>query len=59
VEVAEVTRTGKPVRIGRFMQTRVIALVEHPAADAEVAGEAAAARRRRRQAEPTGQERLL
>jgi hypothetical protein len=59
VEVAEVTRTGKPVRTGRFMQTRVVALVEHPAGDSEVAGEAAAARRRRRQAEAIGQERLL
>ena len=33
VEVSETTRTGQPVRTGRFMQTRVIALVEHPAAD--------------------------
>lgn len=33
VEVAELTRTGQPVRVGRFMQTRVIAVVEHPAAD--------------------------
>ena len=31
VEVAEVTRTGKPVRSGRFMADRVVALVEHPA----------------------------
>ena len=30
VEVAEVTRSGTPVRTGRFMSTRVIALVEHP-----------------------------
>lgn len=30
VEVAEVTRTGQPVRTGRFMAARVIALVEHP-----------------------------
>lgn len=30
VEVAEVTRNGQPVRTGRFMQSRVIALVEHP-----------------------------
>jgi hypothetical protein len=59
VEVAEVTRTGKPVRTGRFMQTRVVALVEHPAGDSEAAGEAAVARRRRRQAEAIGQERLL
>lgn len=33
VEVAELTRTGQPVRVGRFMATRVIAVVEHPAAD--------------------------
>ncbi|MBV8301560.1 MAG: hypothetical protein JOY68_06525 [Candidatus Dormibacteraeota bacterium] len=31
VEVAEVTRSGQPVRVGRFMAARVIALVEHPA----------------------------
>lgn len=34
VEVAELTRTGQPVRAGGFMATRVIAVVEHPAADA-------------------------
>jgi hypothetical protein len=33
VEVREVTRTGNPVRTARFMATRLIALVEHPAAD--------------------------
>ncbi len=33
VEVAELTRTGQPVRTGRFMASRVIALVEHPAED--------------------------
>jgi hypothetical protein len=31
VEVSELTRTGTPVRTGRFMAARVIALVEHPA----------------------------
>jgi hypothetical protein len=31
VEVTEVTRTGNPVRTGRFMAARVVALVEHPA----------------------------
>lgn len=31
VEVAEVTRSGRPVRTGRFMASRVVALVEHPA----------------------------
>jgi len=33
VEVAEVTRTGQPVRTARFMASRVIALVEHPAGE--------------------------
>jgi hypothetical protein len=31
IEVSEVTRSGSAVRTGRFMATRVIALVEHPA----------------------------
>jgi hypothetical protein len=31
VEVAEVTRTGAPVRTARFMASRVLALVEFPA----------------------------
>jgi hypothetical protein len=44
VEVAEVTRTGQQVRVGRFMATRVIALVEHPAGDVEDVG--AGSRRR-------------
>jgi hypothetical protein len=42
VEVAELTRTGQSVRVARFMATRVIAVVEHPAAD----GAGAPARRR-------------
>jgi hypothetical protein len=33
VEVSEVTRSGQPVRSARFMQSRVVALVEHPADD--------------------------
>ena len=33
VEVAEVTRTGEPVRRARFMASRVVALVEHPASE--------------------------
>jgi hypothetical protein len=36
VEVAEVTRTGRPVRSGRFMASRVVALVEHPALEGGV-----------------------
>ena len=31
VEVNEVTRTGTVVRTARFMASRIIALVEHPA----------------------------
>jgi hypothetical protein len=31
VEVNEVTRSGAVVRTARFMSTRVVALVEHPA----------------------------
>jgi hypothetical protein len=34
VEVVEVTRTGEPVRTARFMASRVVALVEHPASEA-------------------------
>ncbi|MGF7235239.1 MAG: hypothetical protein ACQSGP_09810 [Frankia sp.] len=32
VEVTETTRGGTPVRTARFMSSRVLALVEHPAA---------------------------
>lgn len=31
VEVSEVTRTGIPVRTGRFMAARIVAIIEHPA----------------------------
>jgi hypothetical protein len=31
VEVAEVTRGGTPVRTARFMASRIVAMVEHPA----------------------------
>ncbi|MGW1347280.1 hypothetical protein ACWCOV_39935 [Kribbella sp. NPDC002412] len=34
-EVVEVTRTGKPIRTARFITTRVIAIVEHPAPDSQ------------------------
>ena len=37
VEVVEVTRTGEPVRTARFMASRVVALVEHPASEAAAA----------------------
>jgi hypothetical protein len=39
VEVTEVTRTGEVVRTARFMQARVIAVVEHPADDGTTRGE--------------------
>jgi hypothetical protein len=35
IEVAEVTRTGNPVRAGRFMAARVVAVIEHPNEDDE------------------------
>jgi len=37
VTVSEVTRSGTPVRTARFMATRILALVEHPAADQNIA----------------------
>ena len=47
VEVSEVTRSGQTVRSARFMASRVVALVEHPAAD-----EATAEARSRRKPPP-------
>ncbi len=46
VEVTEVTRGGTPVRTGRFMSSRVVALVEHPAAEGDVARVEVETRRR-------------
>lgn len=40
VVVAEVTRSGTPVRTARFMANRVLALVEHPALQPPIAQEA-------------------
>ena len=51
VEVSEVTRTGQPVRTGRFMAARVIALVEHPAEDGLAADPAQRRNRRAEQSE--------
>ena len=36
VTVTEVTRGGTPVRTARFMSNRILALVEHPAADTDI-----------------------
>lgn len=33
IEVSEVTRTGVILRSGRFMTSRVVAVIEHPAED--------------------------
>lgn len=63
VEVTEVTRSGTPVRTGRFMANRLIALVEHPAVEGDGArvdvetrrrmgGERSSGGRRTRQGEP-------
>jgi len=51
VEVVEVTRTGTPVRTARFMASRVVALVEHPADAVDGGGQQ---RRRGRQIEGQG-----
>lgn len=47
VEVSEVTRTGNPVRTARFMASRILAMVEHPA-------DAGAPRPEERQESPGG-----
>ena len=58
VEVTEVTRSGNPVRAGRFMANRLIALVEHPAlesdtsVDVETRRRMGSSRTRRPTAEP-------
>lgn len=44
VTVTEVTRSGNPVRTARFMASRVLALVEHPAADSRATAESEAGR---------------
>ena len=44
VEVTEVTRGGTPVRTSRFMASRILALVEHPAATPTIAEEVIPAR---------------
>jgi hypothetical protein len=46
VEVTEVTRSGTPVRTGRFMASRVVALVEHPALEGDGAHVEVETRRR-------------
>ena len=48
VEVTEVTRSGEPVRSARFMASRVVALVEHPAGDGDGDEDAGGSHSRRR-----------
>jgi len=55
VEVTEVTRGGTPVRTGRFMASRLIALVEHPAAESDGARVDVTTRRRIGSARTAGQ----
>ncbi|HEY0443283.1 MAG TPA: hypothetical protein VGC90_03585 [Candidatus Limnocylindrales bacterium] len=52
VEVTEVTRGGTPVRTGRFMASRLIALVEHPAVEDKAGGVDVSTRRRMSAPEP-------
>lgn len=67
VEVTELTRGGTPVRTGRFMANRVVALVEHPAMEEGTARVEVETRRRlspaaargRRSGRDTGQLALL
>jgi hypothetical protein len=56
VEVSEVTRTGQPVRAGRFMAARVIALVEHPSIEDEAQPDGG---RRRKRAAAKNQSSLI
>jgi hypothetical protein len=60
VEVSEVTRSGQPVRVARFMASRVVALVEHPSSetDDDHVGERPP-RARRRAHQPDNAPRLL
>ena len=46
VEVTEVTRSGTPVRTGRFMASRLVALVEYPALEGDGGGVDVETRRR-------------
>jgi hypothetical protein len=46
VEVSEVTRSGTPVRTGRFMANRLVALVEHPASESNERAVEVSTRRR-------------
>jgi hypothetical protein len=55
IEVAEVTRTGTPIRTARFMTGRVVAVVEHPAGEITATATDAAPPIGGRALTPTGQ----
>ena len=55
VEVREVTRSGQTVRTGRFMASRLIALVEHPAREQDGSRVDVTTRRRMRGPRPTNE----
>jgi hypothetical protein len=57
VEVTEVTRGGTPVRTGRFMASRLVALVEQPATEGDSVGVDVETRRRLRGADDDGRAR--
>lgn len=57
VEVTELTRGGTPVRTGRFMASRVVALVEHPALEEATARVEIETRRRMSAGEGRGRRR--
>jgi len=59
VEVTEVTRSGNPVRTGRFMANRLIALVEHPALESNAAGVEVSTRRRLGRGSPPAGDRAM
>ena len=56
LEITEVTRSGQPVRSARFMATRVVAVVEHPAEDG---GPDTVSSGRARKQPPPGQSAML
>lgn len=49
VEVVETTRSGQPVRTARFMASRIVAIVEHPAGGRDGAGDRKRSTRSRNQ----------
>jgi hypothetical protein len=55
VEVVEVTRSGQPVRTARFLASRIVAIVEHPASDGDPDEDGPSRRAGRRRGVPENQ----